>query len=819
MYNKPMAKSSKINSLLLIIIFVLIFATAMTVLLSSNTDTTFAQVNQTNFDILFPSNHYIQLSNPTYIAKSSEYLAIYDETEKVILTIDTNNSQKIIDVSNYYPLKNLFILDNVVLIQYTVNNTTTYSKYNIETSTSFEEVTFTAPQEGVQAMASDGSLLYVKSLDGHMALYDSSFNVHATMDGSLDCLYGKAVRFAGHNEKIASFAVDEQFELSIATISTKAINANSLAGSSLPKSVDFNGTYVFAYYDATQTFSVYSANTAEKIFDYEFSLDQFVVFGNDIYIINEDKIYIYNVNNDVTSLILRSYFAKVGNDVEHLNAPKAAQISGDYLYIADTNNNRVLIYDYVTDSYVTQITCLKPEDIVYVSNKKWFVLSSNKIIEFEKTSQKAEYSLGENFTIKSITWMGKLYILATDGMSTSVYVLYAGSFYKLFTVNNATDITSTQDGSFIYVLSGSVGSQIITCYDDKGTKSLVELNLNDVNAKKIQVDTVGNLYVLTSEYHIMSYTRQAVSYDKKEELNFTNDIYKININSFSLAPDNKVIFSNNDSFIGIADMEHVDSITPTPAPDISNSSVKIYKTNATTLFFIEPNSLEDAIIVDENVLIPVFENASQVQNLLYGYYDGKFGYFNVSFLTLQDETDAADSYLVTIVDNVRLYKFPFETAEYKTVGQNYVVRFLNNVSDFDNARWYKIETNDNKVYYILRESVTLSENDEPTDTPKYGKAQAKRIGGQINLYSTPNDNSDVIMKISDGQKMEIYDEISGYYYVNYNGHAGYTKVDDVKLSGLTSTQKIGIILAVLAIAAGGAIFVSTNLARKKNKNQ
>lgn len=818
MYNKPMAKSSKINSLLLIIIFLLIFACALTVLLSSNNDTTFAQVNQINFDILFPSNHYIQLSDPTFIAKSSNYLAIYDETEKVILTIDTNNNQKIIDVSNYYPLKNLFILDSVVLIQYTVNSTTTYSKYNIETSTAFEEVTFTAPQEGVQAMASDGSYLYVKSLDGHMALYDSSFNIHSTMDGSLDCLYGKAVRFAGHNGKIASFAVDEQFELSIATISTKTINAKSAAGSSLPKFVDYNGTYVFAYYDEIQTFSVFSANTAEKIFDFEISLDQFVVFGNDIYMINEDKIYIYNVNNDADSLVLRSYYAKIGNDVEHLNSPKASQINGDYLYIADTNNNRVLIYDYVTDAYVTQITCTKPEDIVYVSNKKWFVLSNNKIIEFEKTSQKAEYSLGEDYTIKSITWMGKLYILASDSMSTSVYVLYAGSFYKLFTVNNATDITSTQDGSFIYVLCGSPGSQIITCYDDKGTKSLVELNLNDVNAKKIQVDTIGNLYVLTSEYHIISYTRQAVSYDKKEELNFTNDIYKININSFSLAPNNKVIFSNNDSFIGIADMEHVDSITPTPIPDISNSSVKIYKTNATTLFFIEPNSLEDAIIVGENVLIPVFENASQVQNLLYGYYDGKYGYFNVSFLTLQDDTDAIDSYLVTIFDNVHLYKFPFETSESITVEQNYVVQFLNKVSDFDNARWYKIKSND-QIYYILRESVTQSEHEEPTETPKYGKAQAKRIGGQINLYTTPNDNSDVIMKISDGQTIEIYDEISGYYFVNYNGHAGYTKVDDVKLGGLTSTQKIGIILAVLAVAAGGAIFVSTNLARKKNKNQ
>ena len=56
--------------------------------------------------------------------------------------------------------------------------------------------------------------------------------------------------------------------------------------------------------------------------------------------------------------------------------------------------------------------------------------------------------------------------------------------------------------------------------------------------------------------------------------------------------------------------------------------------------------------------------------------------------------------MVTILDNVRLYKFPYETSESITVGQNYVVQYLNNVSDFDNARWYKIKSND-KVYYIL----------------------------------------------------------------------------------------------------------------------
>ena len=164
-----MAKSSKINSLLLIIIFVLIFATALTILLSSDTDTTFAQVNQINFDILFPAHHYIQLSDPTFIAKSNNYLAIYDETAKVILTIDTQNNQKIIDVSNYYPLKNLFILNDVVLIEYTVNSTTTYAKYNIATSTSFETVTLTSPQN-IDSLSSDGTYLYAKSKYGFISV-------------------------------------------------------------------------------------------------------------------------------------------------------------------------------------------------------------------------------------------------------------------------------------------------------------------------------------------------------------------------------------------------------------------------------------------------------------------------------------------------------------------------------------------------------------------------------------------------------------------------------------------------------------------------
>ena len=147
-----------------------------------------------------------------------------------------------------------------------------------------------------------------------------------------------------------------------------------------------------------------------------------------------------------------------------------------------------------------------------------------------------------------------------------------------------------------------------------------------------------------------------------------------------------------------------------------------------------------------------------------------------------------------------------------------MLQYLSSIDDYDNERWFKVKYED-KIYYVLRDAVTNYNNEEQVDQPTYAKAQAKRIGGQIKLYSTPNEDSPVIMTIADGQTIEVYDEIDGFYYVKYNGQAGYTKVSDVKLSGLTSAQIIGIILAILTIFAGGAIFVITNITRKKQKDQ
>ena len=816
-----MAKVSIYKTILLSILFVLCFAICLTVAFSFNTEKSFAQDIVSDFDIIFPTTHYIQFSNPTFVARSNNYIAIYDETEKKVLTIDNQQTRSIIDLTTYYPIKNIWLLQNNLLIQYSENDVTKYAKKDLATANSaFENVDINSPAGTITSITSDGTYLYVKSLNGNLTVYDSTFAIYNNMSNIyMDRLVGYA-RVFGYGETIVvSNNTETGVELSVISLATSVVNASQNIGDVNPQFLSYNGTYIFAYYKSLEKLSVYDANTCNKLFDVNnFSLSQSIVFGNDIYCIIGDKIYIYNINSDKTNLSLINYYSKVGSDTDHLNNPTDVVLNNGTIYVADQNNNRVLLFDETDYSFTTSISISKPQELVFASNKRWFVLSGKNIVEYELTTKKTTYSFEDSTIPLAMTWMKKLYILGKKGNQTSIYTLYSGSFYKLIDVNNAKDISTTADGSFIYVLVEENGHQIIKCFNDKGVESLVVLNLDITNALHFKVDAVGNLYVLTADSKIIKYERRAVSFAKTDTLTLTNDIYTSVPNNFSFAGSDKIVFSSQDSFIAKANMDHTDVVVPTPVPSIENAVCNIYTTNAKTLFFVEPNILEDALIVEQGAYIPIFENTSQIDGLVYGYYNNQYGYFNADYLTLLNIPEDVDHYVVTIASNVKLYAFPIDTSDYITVGQNVMLQYLSSISDYDNEKWFKVKYED-KIYYVFRDAVTNYNNEEQVDQPTYAKAQAKRIGGQIKLYSTPNEDSPVIMTIADGQKIEVYDEIDGFYYVKYNGQAGYTKVTDVKLSGLTSAQIIGIVLAILTIFAGGAIFVITNITRKKQKDQ
>lgn len=816
-----MAKVSTYKTISLIILFVLCIALCLAIAFLINTKVAFAQDVVADFEIIFPTTHYIQFSNPTFVAKSNNYIAIYDEVEKKVLTIDGQQNRAIIDLTNYYPIKNIWVLQNTLLIQYTENDTTKYAKKDLGTANSaFENVTIPSPTGTISSITSDGTYLYVKALNGYLSVYDSTFAIYNNFENIY--MEGLIGRFpvSGSGETLVTCIPNDllEYELNVISLSTGVVNLKSNIGNTGAQIVAYNGTYIFAYFRSLEKLSVYNASTCAKLFDMDnFSLSQLMVSGNDVYCIIEDKVYIYNINSEQTNLTLVNYYSKTGSDSEHLNNPQDVVINNGTIYVADQNNNRVLLFDETTYSFTSSISVSKPQQITFANNKRWFVISGKNIVEYDRNTEKTKYKFENEVTPLAMTWMKKLYILGKEGAQTSIYTLYSGLFYKLIDVNNAKDISTTADGSFIYVLIEENGQQVIKCFNDKGVESLVVLNLDITNAIHFKVDAIGNIYVLTNDSKIIKYTRKAVSFVKTDTLSLTNDIYTSVPNNFSFADNNKIIFSSKDSFIAKADMEHDDVVVPTPVPSIENATCNIYQTNAKTLFFVEPNVLEDALIVEQGEMIPVFENASQIDGLVYGYYNNQYGYFNSNYLTLLNITEEQDHYMITIAGNIKLHKFPIDTADSITVGQNVMIQYLSDIADYDSAKWYKVKYEDN-IYYVLRQSVTNYDSEEQVEQPTYAKAQAHRIGGQIKLYSTPSEDSSVIMTIADGQTIEVYDEIEGFYFVKYNGQSGYTKVDDVKLSGLTSAQIIGIVLAILTALAGGAIFVITNISRKKQKD-
>ena len=162
-----MAKVSTYKTISLIILFVLCIALCLAIAFLINTKVAFAQDVVADFEIIFPTTHYIQFSNPTFVAKSNNYIAIYDEVEKKVLTIDGQQNRAIIDLTNYYPIKNIWVLQNTLLIQYTENDTTKYAKKDLATANSaFENVTIPSPTGTISSITSDGTYLYVKALNG-----------------------------------------------------------------------------------------------------------------------------------------------------------------------------------------------------------------------------------------------------------------------------------------------------------------------------------------------------------------------------------------------------------------------------------------------------------------------------------------------------------------------------------------------------------------------------------------------------------------------------------------------------------------------------
>ena len=96
--------------------------------------------------------------------------------------------------------------------------------------------------------------------------------------------------------------------------------------------------------------------------------------------------------------------------------------------------------------------------------------------------------------------------------------------------------------------------------------------------------------------------------------------------------------------------------------------------------------------------------------------------------------------------------------------------------------------------------------------------KSKKIGEKVNIYEIANTNSNVILTIKDGEKVEVLAKNGDFYKIKYNNKIGFVKCENLINKGLTNNQIVAIVISVVTIVVALIIFISTIIIRK-NKNK
>ena len=732
-----------------------------------------------NYEIIYPSTDYIQLTSPSsYFYDGSHY--IYDSSRIIALgdtlsfyNIDCNVKQFVKSGENFI-----------------INTGDSFKKLSTTTG-ACEDITLGSATADfiLYTYGSLSNIIAINNVTGETIVFDDSFS-----------------------------PVKEQTLPYLANSYTYCFE-NFIYSVSINFTVE-TGLKFYVYKTDIETFS------RQTLFEIEAHGRIFV--GNKIAVLQGDSLFFYDENG-----------ADYGSMEIAYNFDAFADANG--LYIFNYDEDKIDIYD--TQNEVEHIKTISqtslsnlPSDAIEVDGSLYFTdnnglntIKDNKqetIAAQNATSvcnvqNKIYYAAGNFVYTDSASYNFDSPVLSVDADDDTVYALTANGIYtikddklNLFTaLSNGRKIVANSEGSLVYVLTDTE----IKAFTKEKTAVAFPFNGNCSLISDFDVDYVGNLVTVTRDGVLTKYVRTVSSFEKEGEITLSLDNYQTgNISSVFITEDGKVIFTSDKSIVGKCPyFEFVTKDTfesvPAPQPQFADTT----KTNKATLFYLNPNNFEyvEELPSDTRVI----KLAALDETFSYVLKDGTFGYIKTADLTLIPDYEGGLA-LKALHSKATLYDYPDASADFIEVPKNTKLTVCGE-SYFNLITYYKVEY-DSKKYFVKVSEVALDAPTALTNEPtQYGRAKADKIGQKVNLYALPDSDSSVIEKIIDGKELTVFSElINGFYKVQIGTQIGYIKASQVKFGGLTNAQIIAIVCVSVAIVVGVVIFiVTTKLKKKKEK--
>lgn len=753
-----------------------------------------AYAEENTFSMVFPSSDYLQTTNPTLVSGNQKYLIVYDETSLFVLGNESQSTDVIhLDIES---VQKMFLLDDVVLF------VKDYAIYTLDLSQ--ENPTISAV-DSIQIneesyLTSDGYHLYIHAPSGLLSVYDSSLSIVYGADNIQTKLYSQIV-IAGENDDIYAFTslygVTMLTSLNISNNQTSTQKIDSVVYSA------YVGDVIYAIAkDAISNESrlvCLSKQDGSLLFATDINPQSYFASGSTLYTIEDDSVCIYTLNSSHTSLDKLTSITMTGSDEKHLNTPSDLSISNGSIMVADTLNNRLsTISSNGTTTILFEDSPLK----VYTASST-YVVFENKLVKLSASGQIDKTYDIEN--LLDVVYLDKLYILTKE----SVYTLIGDTLLPLANIEGAKRITTATNGKNVYVLTDSE----IVSITPQG-KILPASIIGDFSqALDIAVDYEGKVFV--------AYKNQIETYlgNEKQTLKVQNNTLTANITSICL-DGNKLYFTASESFVGImsVDAQTKDTYVPDTVDTSTCTQYEFAMPKENALYYSVDGRKDNTSFADNATLL-VLKDVDCEDGYAFALNSDTVVKIALNeFETLQTNTLSGD-YVTT--DTTTLYTLPYRNSDAIQLDKDTHVTLISDVADYDNNVWVMVEYNE-KTYFakraLLQEYIEITPNEEE-DNKVYGKANADRVGGMVNIYSSADVNSEVIYEIVDGSKVEVLEELDGFYLVSIDEYVGYIQKDQLKIDGLTTVQIVAIILAIIVALAGSAIFASIYLTKKNNEEK
>lgn len=530
------------------------------------------------------------------------------------------------------------------------------------------------------------------------------------------------------------------------------------------------------------------------------------VDGDYLYVVDNGQNAVKVFNSDFELYALYgSYGQGVGDNdrgLTRFRSPKFLCYDAERLALFDEGNARIVLMNHSLQVLATYSTsgvsglCLK--DGIWVS--------SNKTL----------YKFDYDFKLeKTYTHDAQILSLTTD--SKNVFVRDSKKIYivgdSFAEYNSEITISGIMSGGKHEGVFYDVAEQSVIMYKDG--KVIISCDVPEHDY--FSIDCRGNLFGGKGK-NIYVYLRQLDGFVEK---------------TFETELDlNEVVITANGSIFGISQnglakitySEIVSSESDFVNPSITYP-VKAIRLKEECLGYVRPDNYESVIEADAKSYVLFAKTTFEGHDYYY-----TEALKNGRYVDLYIPAEYAEELADGNIDNEfikyggtdlepKAYEYPSLTASAVcsiVKGQSYKV--LRVVAD--DWKWYEIQVDD-KICYVNGANYISAEPLYKTVERYYLRAKSDVLGEQVTLYSSPDENSEIIDYVGEGTVLELtepYDENSEFLQIRYNKGIAYVKTKNIQKDGLTESQKFALCFAG-AVVGLTAVFGVLSLIVRRRKSE